>query len=173
MRKFVLLLAAVVAMSLTGLAQTSSQGTSSGTDTQTTTTTTQTTKHAKHAKGEAGESAATEKSEKSAKESQLTGCLAKDPSGSGYMLTNGKYKKGVEVKSSEDLSAHVGHEVKLMGTWEKPTAGEAGGAGAKGETMRTFNATKLDHISDTCKAAGAAKSKGKKSDKTAAAPSSY
>lgn len=165
MRKLVLLLAAVVALSLTGFAQTANQGTT-GTETQTTTTT-KTTKHAKHAKGEEGGAMA---SEKSAKESQLTGCLAKDASGSGFMLTNGRYKKGVAVKSSEDLSAHVGHEVKLMGTWEKPTAGEAGGAGAKGETMRTFDATKLDHISDTCKAAGAAK--GKKGEK-AAAPSGY
>jgi hypothetical protein len=168
MKKFVVLLAAVVVLSLTGLAQTSSQGTM-GTETQTTETT-KTTKHAKHAKGEMGESAATEKSEKSAKESQLTGCLAKDSSGNGFMLTNGKYKKGVEVKSSEDLSAHVGHEVKLMGTWEKSTAGEAGGAGSKGETMRTFNASKLNHLSDTCKMAGA---KSKKSDKTATAPSGY
>jgi hypothetical protein len=165
MRKFVILLAAVVVLSLTGLAQTSSQGTT-GTETQTTTT--KTTKHAKHAKGEAGESGAMA-GEKSAKESQLTGCLAKDASGSGYMLTNGHYKKGVEVKSAEDLSAHVGHEVRLMGTWEKETAGEAGGAGAKGKTMREFNATKVEHISDTCKMAGAAKSKKEK----AAAPSGY
>ncbi len=165
MRKLVLLLAAVVALSLTGLAQAAGQGTT-GTDTQTTTTT-KTTKHSKHAKGEEGGAMA---SSKSAKESQLTGCLAKDASGSGFMLTNGRYKKGVEVKSSEDLSAHVGHEVKLMGTWEKPTAGEQGGAGAKGETMRTFNASKVDHISDTCKASGAAK--GKKGEK-AAAPSGY
>jgi hypothetical protein len=56
----------------------------------------------------------------------------------------------------------------LMGTWDKPT-GEAGGAGAKGETMRSFNATKIDHVSDTCKmAAGGTKAKGKKGDKTAA-----
>lgn len=156
MRKLVLLLAAVVAMSLTGLAQTSSQGTSSGTATQSTTTTTQ--KQAKPAKGEAAAST---------KESQLTGCLAKDASGSGFMLTNGHYKKGVEVKSSEDLSAHVGHEVKLMGTWEQPTAGEAGGAGTKGTTMKTFNATKINHISDTCKTSG-----GATKSKTAA-PSGY
>jgi uncharacterized protein (DUF305 family) len=152
MRKLVLLLAAVVALSLTGLAQTSSQGTT-GTETQTTTTT-KTTKHAKH---EAG----------TKKESQLTGCLAKNPSGTGFMLTNGRYKKGVVIQSSEDLSAHVGHEVRLMGTWEK-ASGEAGGAGAKGETMRTFNATSLHHISDTCKMAG---EKGKKS-KAAESPSS-
>lgn len=149
MRKLVLLLAAVVALSLTGLAQTSSQGTQ-GTESQTSTTTTKTTKRSKHEAGMAAK-----------KESQLTGCLAKNPSGTGYMLTNGRYKKGVEVKSSEDLTAHVGHEVRLMGTWQKATPGEAGGAGAKGETVRTFDATAIHHISNTCKMPGA---KNKKSE---------
>ena len=157
MRKFVLLLAFAVAFSLAGFAQAAGTATTHGSETQ------GTTKTHKAKKGAAA-------GEKSAKESQLTGCLAKDASGSGYMLTNGRYKKGVEVKSSEDLSAHVGHEVKLMGTWEKPSSGEAGGAGAKGETMRTFNASGVNHISDTCKAAGGSAKSGK-SKKGAAATS--
>lgn len=142
MKKLLLLLAVAVALSLPGLAQ------ATGGQTETTTTTKKT----------KTESKATNK------ESQLTGCLAKDAAGTGYMLTNGRYKKGVEVKSSEDLSAHVGHEVKLMGTWEKPAAGDAG-AGAKGETMRTFNATSMKHISDTCKAAAAGKENKKGAEK--------
>lgn len=143
MRKLLLPLAVVLAFSFAAMAQ--AAGTSS-TQTETQTTTKQTKKHAMHTKGGA------------AAEHQLTGCLAKDPSG-GFSLTNGRYKKGVEVKSSQDLSAHVGHEVKLMGTWEKPTAGGEGGAGAQGKQMRTFTATNVTHISDTC-SAGAAKGKG-------------
>ncbi len=138
MRKLLLLLAIAVAMSLPGFAQAGGG--------QTTTESTSTTKTKTKKSGTAASS--------TAKESQLTGCLAKNAEGNGFTLTTGRYKKGVEVKSSEDISAHVGHEVKLMGTWEKPTAGEKGGAGAKGETMRTFNATSLKHIADTCPAAG-------------------
>lgn len=164
MKKFVLLLAFAVAFSLAGFAQAgteSSQGTQ-GTESQSTTKA----HKGKHAAGtETGAAAST-------KGAHLTGCIAKDASGSGYMLTNGRYKKGVEVKSSEDLSAHVGHEVKLTGSWEKPTSGEAGGAGAKGETMRTFNATNVQHVSDTCKAGGSAAKKSKKgAGSSAAAPS--
>jgi hypothetical protein len=129
MRKLLLLLAVLVCFSLTGLAQAAGAG---QTGTETTTKTTTQKKTTKTATG-------------AAKESQLTGCLAKNAEGTGYMLTNGKYKKGVEVKSSEDLAAHVGHEVKLMGTWEKPAANEKG-------AMHIFNATSIKHISDTCKA---------------------
>jgi hypothetical protein len=135
MRKLLLLLAVAVALSLTGFAQASGAG-----QTETSTTKSTTTKKTK-----------TTEAKGAAKESQLTGCLAKNAEGNGYMLTNGHYKKGVEVKSSEDLSAHVGHEVKLMGTWEKP-AESTEPVGTKGE-MKTFNATSMKHISDTCTAA--------------------
>jgi hypothetical protein len=155
MRKLALLAAMVLAFSFTALAQdTSTSKSQTGTDT------------GMAAPKQGKKSAAgTETGTAGAKESQLTGCLAKDASGSGYTLTNGHYKKGVAVKSSEDLSAHVGHQVKLNGTWEKPTAGGEGGAGAKGQEMKTFDATKLTHISDTCPAAGASKT-GKDTSKT-------
>jgi hypothetical protein len=139
MRKLLLLLAVAVALSLTGFAQ--SSGTSQSETTKTTTT-----KKAKTSEGQAAK-----------KESQLTGCLAKNAEGNGYVLTNGHYKKGVEVKSSEDISAHVGHEVRLMGTWEKPAEGNVG---TKNEPMHVFNATSLKHISDTC-TTGAGKKDGK------------
>lgn len=71
----------------------------------------------------------------------LTGCLAKDAAGTGFMLTNRQHEKGVEIKSSQDLSAHVGHKVKLSGSWEPASAGAG---------MRTFNVTKVDHLSATC-----------------------
>jgi hypothetical protein len=183
MKKLAILLTLAVAFSLSAFAQTGTSGTSStsGTGTETQTTTTKTTKKTKATKGGAGDtsgaasssSSASDKganssaSDKGAKQSQLTGCLAKDATGNGFMLTNGRYKQGIAVTSSEDMSAHVGHEVKLMGTWEKPTTDAAGGAGTKGHEMRSFTATKLNHIADTCKASAAAA--GKKGKKGAAA----
>jgi hypothetical protein len=173
MKKLAILLTLAVAFSLSAFAQTGTSGTSStsgSTGTETQTTTTKTTKKTKATKADAGETkgAAGSEASGSAKESQLTGCLAKDAAGSGFMLTNGRHKQGVAVTSSEDLSAHVGHEVKLMGTWEKPTSDAAGGgAGPKGHEMRSFTATKVNHIADTCKASAAAA--GKKGKKGAAA----
>jgi hypothetical protein len=147
MKRLLLLLAVAIAFSLTAMAQDTSM---QGTETQSTTTTTKTTKAQQGQEAnEAGQSGAVG-TKGAPKEHSLTGCLAKSPEGNGYMLTNGHYKKGVMVNSSEDLSAHIGHEVKLTGTWEQPTAGEAGGAGAKGKEMRTFDATAVSHISDTC-----------------------
>jgi len=83
---------------------------------------------------------------KAGKTTTLTGCIS---SADGtYKLTNGRHRKGVEVSSSQDLKPHVGHKVKLSGSWEKSG------------TMKAFKADKLDMISETC-AAPAAKGKGK------------
>ncbi len=156
------LLLVVIALFATFLwAQTSSSG-----STQDQKTTDQGTKKSTHKKGE----------------TTLTGCLG--GSEGNYTLKHGK--REVAVTSSEDLSKHVGHEVKLHGSWAK--AGEEAGAAAgmekgteakKGAAgKRTFNATSIDHISDTCPAAGAATEKGEKGEmgehmhhKGAAAPS--
>ncbi len=146
MRKLLLLLAIAVAVSLTGYAQ------SSGT-TQSDTTTGKTTTKASDQK--LGQPAAP-------KPSHLTGCLAKNAEGNGYVLTNGKYTKGVAVKTPEDISAHVGHEVKLTGNWEKSDEK----LGTEKATMRTFDATSLKHIADTCNAAST--SGGKKGEKKTA-----
>jgi uncharacterized protein YdeI (BOF family) len=132
MKKLLLLLIVTLAFSFTALAQ--GAGGSTG---QSTTTTEKTTKSKK---SEGGASA------KGAKEQTITGCLAKTDS--GYTLTNGRYKKGVPVKTSEDWSAHNGHTVQLTGKWDKST------------TPATFDASKMKHISGTC-AAGGAKSKAK------------
>ena len=139
MRRVLLLSAIVLAFGLSALAQ-GATGTQSGS--QTTTTTTKTTKTKPAEKGAAtGTAAAGE-----AKTSQLTGCLGKGTT-SGYTLTNGRYRKGVDVKSDKDFSEHVGHQVRLTGTWEKPTAGAAGPG--------TFVATDLKHVAATCPATGA------------------
>ena len=141
-KKLLLLVAIALAFAMTALAQETGAAGQAGASTTTTTTSKSTTKSTtKSKKGKAAAGAA--------KTHQLTGCLEKDAAGTGYMLTNARHKKGVEVKSSEDISAHVGHKVQLTGDWE--------GAGAE----KTFNATALKHISDTCTAGAAKGGKGK------------
>ncbi len=155
MKRLTLLLALVVAFSLSALAQTDTQATTGQTDqTQTTTT-----KH-KHSKKASTESSSTDTSMKgTAKESTLTGCLSGPNADNNYVLTNGRHRKGVEVTGSDELKNHVGHKVKLTGTWQKgaeASAGtEAGGGKASAKTMRTFNVTKIDHIADSCTAPAA------------------
>lgn len=132
MKKLALLMAAVLAFTLSALAQgTTSQETGTSTSTQTTTT--------KKAHG---------KKAGAAKKNSLTGCLEK--SDGGYKLTNAHYKNGIDVTTSEDWSAHVGHKVKLTGTLNKTA------------TPPTFEATNLKHISDTCPAGKAGAKTGKK-----------
>ena len=78
---------------------------------------------------------------------QVTGCLAKDTSGKGFTLVSGRYKQGVAVISEQDLAVHVGHMVKLTGTWQEPAP--AGTAAAAPQT-RTFKASKAEHVADKC-----------------------
>ncbi len=94
--------------------------------------------------------------------STLTGCLSGPNSEGAYELKRGK--RTVEVGGLDDLSKHVGHEVKLHGSWaksgseigEKEEKGEKTEAkGEKGE--RHFKVTSIDHVSDTCPAGAAAK----------------
>jgi hypothetical protein len=125
MKKLLLLAVVTLAFTMTAMAQGAAAGQSSSSSTTTTTTQAEKTK-----------------SETGAKTHQLTGCLAKDPSGSGYLLKNGNYKNGVPIKTTEDISAHIGHKVQLTGDWEGTGKG------------RTFNATSLKHISATCTVAG-------------------
>jgi hypothetical protein len=95
----------------------------------------------------------TEKSEK-----KLKGCVQSQ--GGQYVLET---KKGKAVAlSGQDVSAHVGHEVAVKGTWEK--GGNSGmsqsSTGTASSNEKTFNVSSVDMISDTC----GGKSKGKSSD---------
>jgi hypothetical protein len=109
--------------------------------------------HAMHKKGGGG--------------STLTGCLSGPNDEGVYELKSGK--RTVEVGGLEDLSKHVGHEVKLHGSWTK-SGSEIGekeneaaekkegteskeGKEEKGE--RHFKVSSIDHMSDTCKAGAA------------------
>ena len=79
---------------------------------------------------------------------QLTGCIAS--SGGGYTLTNGHYKTGVAVTSSEDLKPHVGHQVRMKGTWS--------------EDKKSYKAESVAMVAETCPAMAPPKSSKKKAE---------
>jgi hypothetical protein len=89
----------------------------------------------------------------------LAGCLSGPNDEGAYVLTNAKGKK-IEVGGSDDLKAHVGHQVKLTGTWaksgadigenEKKEAAEKNEKGEKMEHERHFKVTKIEHVAPTC-----------------------
>lgn len=90
-------------------------------------------------------------------EKKLKGCVQSQ--GGQYVLET---KKGKEVAlSGQDVSAHVGHEVAVKGTWEKGgNAGMSQSSTGASSNEKTFNVSSVDMISDTC----GGKSKGKSSD---------
>ncbi|MBZ5627886.1 MAG: hypothetical protein LAO06_03375 [Acidobacteriia bacterium] len=89
MKKLLVLLAMVLAFTLTSVAQYGS----SSTDQSTT-------------------------SKAKAKDATMTGCLSAKPDASGsYTFTNADNKKGVKVGPADKLKAHAGHTVELTGKW--------------------------------------------------------
>jgi len=79
-------------------------------------------------------------------EHKVKGCI--ESQGSQYAL---KTRKGKEIAlAGQDVSAHVGHEVELKGTWESGSSSgmSQSSAGTAGE--RTFNVTDVKMISDSC-----------------------
>jgi len=110
-------------------------------------------------------------------EHQVTGCLSGPNAEGAYTLTNGRYKKGLEVGGTDSLKDHVGHEVTLMGTWAK---GSEIGENEKAESKTTkteeavgmhkhFKVTDIKMVSEKC-TAGASTAKGKKSRKASSTP---
>jgi hypothetical protein len=105
---------------------------------------------------------------KSAGGTTLTGCLSGPNQEGAYELKSGK--KEVEVGGLDDLSKHVGHQVRLHGSWAKSGAeiGEKEGSeskeseakekGEKGEAAeRHFKVASVDMVSETCSAGASAK----------------
>ena len=95
--------------------------------------------------GQAGQTnssaAPSEKSDK-----KLRGCIQSQ--GGKYVLES---KKGKATPlTGQDVSAHVGHEVSVKGSWESGGAGTGVSSGASAE--KSFNVTSVDMISDTCSA---------------------
>lgn len=76
---------------------------------------------------------------------KLRGCIQSQAG--QYVLET---KKGNAVAlAGQDVSAHVGHEVELKGTWENASAGN-GDPTASSNTSKTFNVASVEMISDTC-----------------------
>lgn len=92
---------------------------------------------------------------KGTKEHTLTGCLSEGTSPGTYELTHGKHK--TMVTGSDELKNHVGHEVKLTGTWEAGAMAEGSESAATeqaekktGKEEKEFKASNITHIADTC-----------------------
>ncbi len=121
---------------------TSSQGSSSG---------------SMGASGQAGTTASTESSGKMKGEKTLKGCI--ESSGAGQYTLAEKGGKSVTLSSTEDLSAHVGHEVKVHGSYSGSSASAtSSGSSANANAGETFSVTKVDMVSEQCKIKGASSS---------------
>jgi hypothetical protein len=82
-------------------------------------------------------------------EKKMKGCIASE--GGQYMLQD-KHGKSTPL-SGQDLSAHVGHEVTVHGTWASGGSADASAAssGSPGGA-KTFNVTNVDMVSESCPA---------------------
>jgi hypothetical protein len=122
-------------------------------------------------------------------EKTIKGCIA-GTSGS-YTLEQDHGKKSVNLQSSQDLSAHVGHEVKVHGRWENGAssasatgsasdnssgsmAANAGSSASTGSSSdksskaskdqnKTFVVDSVDMVSDQCKSGASTSSMNKSS----------
>jgi hypothetical protein len=95
-----------------------------------------------------------------ADKTKMKGCIQSQ--GGQYMLQT---KKGKDVMlSGQDVSAHVGHEVTLHGTWEAAggnTSGMSNTSSANASPSgKSFNVTSVDMISDTCTTGNNGKNSG-------------
>ena len=91
-------------------------------------------------------------------EKKLKGCVQSQ--GGQYVLET---KKGKTVAlTGQDVSAHVGHEVSVKGSWESGASAGAGvsSSGSTAGSEKSFNVASVDMISDTC----GGKSKGSSSN---------
>lgn len=84
----------------------------------------------------------------------MTGCLSAGGPEGLYVLQHGAKK--IDVGGNDDLSKHVGHTVKLHGSWA--TASDLGKIpktekGAK--PARYFKVASIDNIADTCQSSAA------------------
>jgi hypothetical protein len=100
---------------------------------------------------------------KQAKEHTIQGCIQQ--SGDEFMLQSGK-RKDIELISTGDLKAHVGHTVKVTGMWDRSAdkseaAGQsheghesAGAEAAEHHGMKEhhFKVSNVQMVSDTCTA---------------------
>jgi hypothetical protein len=154
MRKFALCLAVAAMFALGALAQ-DNMGSMGSTPSTTSTSSKKATKSASKAKTE----------------HQVTGCLSGPNSEGTYLLTNGRYRKGLEVGGDADLKSHVGHKVTLMGAWatgeeideNEKSESKTEKTEAKSGMEKHFKVTAIKMISDKCVVPTATAKKSKKS----------
>ena len=114
--------------------------------------------------GQAGQTISTDTAQSEKGEKKLRGCVK---SQGGQYVLEGKKDKTVAL-TGQDVSAHVGHEVSLKGTWQSGGAGTGVSTSAGAASEKTFNVTSVDMISDTC----SSKSSKGDSGSTGASPNS-
>ena len=73
----------------------------------------------------------------------LTGCLSAGEMEGYFVLTDAETEEATQVEAAEGVSIcdHVGHTVKLTGSWAEEEEGEEG---------RHFHATKVEHVAASC-----------------------
>jgi len=93
-------------------------------------------------------------------EKKLKGCVQSQ--GGQYVLES-KHGKAVML-AGQDVSAHVGHEVKVKGTWESSSASGMSSTSTAGASNaasdKTFNVTNVEMVSETCKDSGSNSNSG-------------
>lgn len=95
----------------------------------------------------AGQAEQSNSSPKAEKGEKLKGCVQ---SQGGQFVLETKKGKAIAL-SGQDVSAHVGHEVSLKGTWDTgAAAGASATPTAAGSAGKTFNVTGVDMISESC-----------------------
>jgi hypothetical protein len=94
----------------------------------------------------------------------MTGCLSGPNDEGAYVLKSNK-GRSFEVGGNDQLKQHVGHTVRLTGSWVK-SGSEIGeneaaeknekseGAEHHGVAERHFKVTDIQHIADTCSSSG-------------------
>jgi len=93
------------------------------------------------------------------KATTLSGCLSTTGDSNVYRLKT--KDKEVEIRGTDSLKDHVGHEVKLTGQWMAGTSSSSGstsGSQTEGkETARTdgsigrhFMVSNIEHVATTC-----------------------
>jgi hypothetical protein len=165
MKRIFLLLAVLLAFGLTAVAQDAATSSSSQASTSTTTKSKKS-KSTSSDSSMASDSGSKSSTKASGKSSQLTGCVSSAANSEGnYTLTNGKYKKGVELipgEGSADISNHAGHQVQLTGKWTTESAAKDSKPADATKYDKHFEVASIKHMSDTCPTTNA--KAGSKSD---------
>ena len=76
---------------------------------------------------------------------KMKGCIQSQ--GGQYMLQS---KHGNVMLAGQDVSAHVGHEVTVHGTWEGSGNMSGSSSSSSMASGKSFNVTAVDMISETC-----------------------